>query len=92
MMTTAQIIKKVEELKSLEELLEDVKIEIETLKDELKLEMIETNQNEVIAGKHILRYTEVLSNRFDSTAFKKVMPDVYKEYTKTVTSRRFSIN
>ena len=32
---------------------------------------------------------EIDSKRVD--AFKKVMPDVYKAYTKQVTSRRFSI-
>ena len=34
----------------------------------------------------------VLSKRFDSTAFKKVMPEVYKAYTKQVSSRRFTIS
>ena len=29
--------------------------------------------------------------RFDSTAFKKVMPDVYKDFIKQTASRRFSI-
>jgi predicted phage-related endonuclease len=43
------------------------------------------------AGKYIVRWTSVLSQRFDTSAFKKVMPEVYKEYTKQVTSRRFSI-
>ena len=32
----------------------------------------------MIAGQYIIRYTSVLSNRFDSTAFKKVMPEIYK--------------
>ena len=36
--------------------------------------------------------TSVLSNRFDSTAFKKVMPEIYKAYTKQVSSRRFTIS
>ena len=44
-----------------------------------------------IAGQYIVRWTSVLTQRFDTTAFKKVMPDVYKEYTKQVSSRRFSI-
>ena len=50
-----------------------------------------TGRDELTVGTHIIRYTTVLSNRFDSTAFKKVMPDVYKAYTKQTTSRRFSI-
>ena len=47
---------------------------------------------EMIAGQYIIRYTSVLSNRFDSTAFKRVMPEIYKAYTKQVFSRRFSIS
>ena len=34
----------------------------------------------------------ILHNRFDSTAFKKVMPENYKAYTKQVSSRRFTIS
>ena len=33
-----------------------------------------------------------IMNRFDSTSFKKVLPDLYKAYTKQVSSRRFSIS
>jgi len=32
-----------------------------------------------------------ISNRFNSTEFKKVMPEVYKAYLKPVTSKRFTI-
>ena len=47
---------------------------------------------ELEAGQYIVRWTSVLSQRFDSTAFKKVMPDVYKSFIKQTASRRFSIN
>ena len=46
---------------------------------------------ELEAGQYIVRWTSVLSQRFDSTAFKKVMPDVYKSFIKQTASRRFSI-
>lgn len=91
MMTTNELINKVEDLQTLEALLEEVRVEIETIKDALKQEMVTQNKEELTAGTHIIRYTEVLSNRFDSTAFKKVMPDIYKAYTKQVSSRRFSV-
>ena len=64
---------------------------VDSLKDQIKAEMTARNVEELEAGQYIARFTTVLSNRFDSTAFKKVMPDVYKAYTKTVTSRRFSV-
>jgi predicted phage-related endonuclease len=54
--------------------------------------MLNRDTEELNAGQYIVRYTTVLSNRFDSTAFKKVMPEVYKAYTKQTASRRFSIS
>ena len=57
------------------------------IKDEVKAVMLKEGTSEMTVGRFIVRWTEILSSRFDSTAFKKVMPDVYKAYTKSVTSR-----
>ena len=72
-------------------MLEEIKNETEALRDAIKAEMLAQDTEEMIAGQYIVRWTSVLTNRFDSTAFKKVMPDVYKAYTKQVSSRRFTI-
>ena len=90
-MSTIEITSKIEALKDLESLIEEAKAEAEALRDEIKSEMLSRNTEELEAGQYIVRWTSVLSQRFDTTAFKKVMPEVYKEYTKQVTSRRFSI-
>lgn len=91
-MSTIEIQSKVEALRELESLIEEAKAEAETIRDEIKAEMLNRNTEELNAGQYIVRWTSVLSNRFDSTAFKKVMPEVYKAYTKTVSSRRFTIS
>lgn len=90
-MSTVDIEAKIEELKELEKLIEEAKAEAENLKDEIKAEMLKRDTEELVVGKHIVRWTSVLSNRFDSTAFKRVMPEVYKAYTKQTESRRFTI-
>lgn len=90
-MSTNDLVMKVEKLKELEELLEEVKTEAESVRDEIKQEMMAQDTEELAAGQYIIRWTSVLSNRFDTTAFKKVMPEVYKAYTKQVASRRFTI-
>jgi predicted phage-related endonuclease len=54
--------------------------------------MLNRDTEELFAGQYIVRWTSVLSQRFDTTAFKKVMPEVYKAYTKQVSSRRFTIS
>ena len=90
-MSTIEITSKIEALKELETLIEEAKAEAEALRDEIKTEMLNRNTEEMEAGQYIVRWTSVLSQRFDSTSFKKVMPDVYKSFTKQVASRRFSI-
>ena len=91
-MSTIEITAKIEALKDLETLIEEAKAEAESLRDEIKAEMLNRDTEELSAGQYIVRFTTVLSNRFDSTAFKKVMPEVYKAYTKQTASRRFTIS
>jgi predicted phage-related endonuclease len=87
-----KIVSKIEQIKELEALIKEAEAEAEALKDEIKEEMMERNTEEMPVGKYIVRWTDVLSNRFDSTAFKKVMPELYKAYTKQTASRRFTIS
>lgn len=86
-----RIISKIEQLQELEELMAEAKAEAEKLKDEIKAEMYKRNTEEMKVGKYIVRWTDVLSNRFDSTKFKELFPEMYKQFTKQVSSRRFSI-
>ncbi len=90
-MSTIEIAVKIEKLKELEELIEEAKNEAEAVRDEIKQEMLARGTEEMEAGQYIVRWTSVLTQRFDTTAFKKIMPDVYKAYTKQISSRRFSI-
>ena len=91
-MTKAQMIEKIEYLRELEEYAEEIKAEAETVRDALKAEMLERETEELEAGQYIVRWTSVLSNRFDSSAFKKTYADLYKAFTKQVSSKRFSIS
>lgn len=87
-----ETVSKIEQLQELEELIDEAKAEAEKLKDEIKKEMYERNTEEMKVGKYIVRWTETLSQRFDTTAFKKAFPSVYTDFTKQVSSRRFSIS
>ena len=91
-MSASEIISKIEELKELEALIEEAKLEAEALKDEIKAEMEKQKTEEMIVGRFIVRWTSVCSDKFDSKTFKAVMPEVYKEYIKQTHSRRFSIS
>ena len=90
-MSTIEITSKIEALKELEALIEEAKAEAETLRDEIKTEMLNRNIEEMEAGQYIVRWTSVLSQRFDTTGFKKAYGELYKDFTKQIASRRFSI-
>ena len=90
-MSTTQIRKKIESLLEWEKIMEEAKAEADALRDEIKQEMVNRNTEELTIGQYIVRWTSVLTQRFDSTAFKRVCPDIYKAYTKQVASRRFTI-
>lgn len=91
-MSKIELLAKIELLNKYEAMMEELKAEADTIRNAIKAEMEAKEVEELIAGQYIVRYTAVLSNRFDSTAFKKVMPEVYKAYTKQVSSRRFTIS
>ena len=82
---------KIARLQEWEALAEEAKAEAEALRDEIKAEMLDRETEELEAGKFIVRWTSVLSNRFDTTSFKKEHSEMYKQYTKQTASRRFSI-
>ncbi len=90
-MSKIELLAKIELLNKYEAMMEELKAEADTVRNSIKAEMDAREVEELIAGQYIIRYTAVLSNRFDSTAFKKVLPDLYKAYTKQVSSRRFTI-
>lgn len=90
-MSKMDLITKVDSLKEWEALAAEAAAEIEALKDSIKAEMDARGVEELEAGQHIIRFTSVLSQRFDTTAFKKALPELYKQYTKQTASRRFSI-
>lgn len=91
-MSTKEIINKIEALAEWETIIEEAKAEAEALRDSIKAEMLEQNTEELEAGAYIVRWTSVLTNRFDTTAFKKSHGEMYKEFTKQVNSRRFTIS
>ena len=91
-MSTTELTAQIESLRALEELIEEAKTEAETLRDAIKQEMLNRDTEELSAGQYIVRWTSVLTQRFDTTSFKKVMPEIYKAYTKQVSSRRFTIS
>ena len=91
-MSKNELIAKIEALNAWEALMEDAKAEADAIRDSIKQEMLDRDVEEMTAGAYIIRWTSVLSNRFDTTGFKKAYGDLYKAFTKQSASRRFSVS
>ncbi len=91
-MSKNELVAKIEALNEWEAIMEEAKAEAEALRDSIKAEMLEREVEELTVGAYIIRWTSVLTTRFDTTGFKKVYGDLYKTFTKQSAGRRFSIS
>lgn len=84
---------KVTKLKELESFINEIQAEAETIRDEIKSEMNERQIEELVLDNgSIVRWTSVLTTRFDTKKFKEAFGEaLYKAYTREVSSRRFSL-
>lgn len=79
-------------IKAMQELIkmqDELNAEIEAIKDEIKAAMGETEV--MTAGAYKVTYKSVTSTRIDTAKLKKDLPEVWVEYGKTTTTRRFSV-
>lgn len=90
-MTAQNINSRIKELKELTRMAEEIEAEKEAIKDELKRELERREVDEISTSEYKVRYKEVTSTRFDSASFKTKYSDLYEQFTKTTTSKRFSI-
>ncbi|WP_405308351.1 hypothetical protein [Methanobrevibacter sp.] len=90
-MKNSEIRKTINELQELYTAQELLKAQISEREQAIKEEM-EAREVEVIdLGNVIVRFTSILSNRFDTSNFKKLHKDLYNLFVKQVYSKRFSI-
>lgn len=90
-MSKMDLTKQVRELKELKAMAAELDAEITAIEDSIKAEMTARGTEEMTVDVFTIRYAKVISNRFDTTAFKKAMPDLAAQFTKQAESRRFSI-
>lgn len=90
-MNKDELLKQVKTLKELKIMAEELQAEITTIEDSIKAEMTEQNVSELQVDIFKIRWTTVVSNRFDTSAFKKVYMDLYNQFTKQSETKRFTI-
>ena len=80
----------IHELLELKRMREELEAEITTLEDSIKAAM--GDEELLAAGAYKVTWTTFTSNRLDTTALKKALPEVAARFMKTTTCRRFSVN
>lgn len=88
-MSTKEVERKVKELRKLQAMIEEAQQEAESIKDELKALMGDTE--ELRAGEYKVTYKFVKSERLDTMALRVTMPEIAARSTKTTLTRRFCV-
>ena len=90
-MATNELIAKLNELSELRRMAEELNAEIEGVQDAIKAHMTAIDADTLTGADYKITWKAVTSSRFDSTAFKKAMPELAERFTKSSTSRRFTV-
>lgn len=91
-MSINELERKIAEMREMEKLAEEAREAAETIRDEIKALMLSRETEELNAGKFIIRWTSVVSNRLDTGALRKALPELAAQYTRPVTTRRFTVS
>ena len=65
---------------------------IDGIKDQIKNYMSENNLDTLTGLEHKATYKAVMSNRLDTTALKKELPDIAARYSVTTETMRFNFS
>lgn len=82
---------KVNELRELRRMAEELAGEISAAEDALKAYMTASGTDELTGTSFKITWKEVTSNRLDSKAMKAADPELWQRYSKATTSRRFIV-
>lgn len=86
-----EIQSKVNELRELRRMADELTAEIESIQDAIKAHMTAIDADTLTGADYKITWKTVTSSRFDSTAFKKAMPELAERFTRSSTSRRFTV-
>ena len=90
-MSNTEIQSKVNELRELRRMADELAAEIEAAQDAIKAHMTAIDADTISGTDWKVTYKAVTSSRLDTNALKKALPDLAQQFTKTTTARRFCI-
>lgn len=91
MMSKKVLAQKIVEYDEKKALFLELKAELEQMENGMKGELDRRGVTELEVGNRVIRYTPYVSQRFDSTGFRKAEPEMYSAWVKEVTGHRFSV-
>lgn len=91
MLSFLEINNQIQKLRNCEREIKKLQEHVDMIKNDLKAEMDLRGVEVLDTGIHDITYKEVVSNRFDTTAFKKDHKDLYESYCKSSSTKRFTI-
>lgn len=90
-MSKTEMTNKVRELKELKAMADELAAEITAIEDSIKADMTAQGVEEMTVDVYKVRYKTVKGSRFDTTAFKKAMPDLAARFMRETENRRFTV-
>lgn len=88
-MSTNELSIKVNDLRELRRMADELSAEIEALQDSIKEHMTSAGVDTINGPDYKIAWKTITSARFDTAAFKKENPEIAAAYTKTTSARRF---
>jgi len=88
-MSANEMSSKVQELRELKRMQDELAAEIEAVQDSIKAEMAARSVDTLAGADYKITWKEVTSSRLDTAALKKALPEVAARFMKQSTARRF---
>lgn len=90
-MTEKMIENRIKKLQTIEAQQKELDTAADAIRAELKADLEEKGLQELKTKNFIVRWKEIVSSRLDGKALKAALPDVYSQFCKASTTRRFSV-
>ena len=88
-MQTHEMESKINELRELRRMAEELTAEIGGLEDSIKAYMADNGTDEIYGPSFKITWKEVTSSRLDGKALKVAAPELWQRFSKQTTTRRF---
>ena len=90
-MTERMIENRIKKLSALEEQIAQLQEQADAIKGELKADLEKKGLEELQTKNFLIRCKEIVSSRLDGKAFKAALPEIYSQYCRLTSSRRFTV-